>query len=160
MSGSHSKIDQDGKLGPVSFHPRKFIDNFLYSKDIKWKIGDERSASPKVAAGKSAEKTSGIVGGNVTRSGEKSSVAIEKISQSIRQKFKSGNTSLHQVAAGFRKIDFTPGTVNLDLGGGKFDAGTRFLAGKNVENLVFDPVNQDAEHNRRIFDALKNGGVA
>ena len=85
--------------------------------------------------------------------------ALEKISHSIRQKFKSGNTSLHQVAAGFRKIDFAPGTVNLDLGGGKFDAGTRFLAEKGVTNLVFDPVNRDAAHNRRIFEAVKNGGV-
>ena len=78
MSGSHSKIDQDGKLGPVSFHPRKFTDNFLYGKDIKWKIGDECSASPKVAAGESAEKTSGLVGGNITRSGEKSSGKTKK----------------------------------------------------------------------------------
>ena len=85
--------------------------------------------------------------------------ALDKVIASIRQKFKSGNTSLHQIAAGFRKIDFAPGTVNLDLGGGKFDAGTRFLAGKNVENLVFDPVNRDAEHNRQIFETVKNGGV-
>ena len=77
----------------------------------------------------------------------------------IRQKFGSGNTSLRQVAAGFKKINFVPGTVNLDLGGGQFDEGTQYLAEKGVENLVFDPVNRDSEHNKKIFDAVRNGGV-
>ena len=77
----------------------------------------------------------------------------------VRQKFRSGNTSLRQVAAGFRKVDFKPGTVNLDLGGGKFDEATKFLEGKGVKNLVFDPVNRSDSHNRAIFDAVKNGGV-
>ena len=77
----------------------------------------------------------------------------------VKQKFRSGNTSLRQVAAGFRKVNFQPGTVNLDLGGGKFDEATKFLEGKGVKNLVFDPVNRSDSHNRAIFDAVKNGGV-
>ena len=77
----------------------------------------------------------------------------------IKQAFGSGNTSLRQVAAGFRKIEFDPGTVNLDLGGGKFDEGTKYLAERGVKNLIFDPVNRNSEHNRAIFDAVKNGGV-
>ena len=77
----------------------------------------------------------------------------------VRQKFRSGNTSLRQVAAGFRKVNFQPGTVNLDLGGGKFDDATKFLEEKGVKNLVFDPVNRSNSHNRAIFDAVRNGGV-
>ncbi|MBO4632658.1 MAG: methyltransferase domain-containing protein, partial [Lentisphaeria bacterium] len=82
-----------------------------------------------------------------------------ELADAIRQKFSSGNTSLREVAAGFRKINFQPGTVNLDLGGGRFDEGTKYLAEQGVKNLVFDPVNRDSSHNREIFDAVKNGGV-
>lgn len=81
------------------------------------------------------------------------------LSQAIRQKFGSGATSLRQVAAGFKKIDFAPGTVNLDLGGGKFDEGTKYLAEKGVTNLVYDPVNRSSEENWKIYDAVRNGGV-
>ncbi|MBO4304819.1 MAG: hypothetical protein J6A21_09570 [Lentisphaeria bacterium] len=79
--------------------------------------------------------------------------------EAVKQKFSSGNTSLRQVAAGFRKIDFAPGTVNLDLGGGKFDEGTKYLAEKGVKNLVFDPVNRSEENNREVFRTVSNGGV-
>lgn len=85
--------------------------------------------------------------------------ASQELEQAIQQKFRSGNTSLRQVAAGFKKIDFEAGTVNLDLGGGKYDEGTRYLAEKGVKNLVFDPVNRDSAHNRAIFEAVKNGEV-
>lgn len=77
----------------------------------------------------------------------------------IQQKFSSGATSLSQVAAGFKKIKFQPGTVNLDLGGGKFDEGTKYLAAQGVTNLVYDPVNRSAESNTKIFETVKNGGV-
>lgn len=81
------------------------------------------------------------------------------IADAAKQEIGSGETSLDQVAAGFKKIGFKPGTVNLDLGGGKFDRGTEYLAGKGVTNLVYDPVNRSAESNQAIFDAVKNGGV-
>ena len=104
---------------------------------------------------------------NINDSQEKSSLSddsshfsiAEDLPNAIRQKFSSGKTSLRQVASGFRKIDFEPGTVNLDLGGGKFDEGTRYLAERGVTNLVFDPVNRSAESNRKIFEAVKSGGV-
>ncbi len=81
------------------------------------------------------------------------------LSSAVTQKFDSGNTSRPQIAAGFKKIDFKPGTVNLDLGGGKFDQGTEYLEEKGVTNLIFDPVNRASEHNRKIYEAVKNGGV-
>ena len=62
------EIDDKGNLGPVSFHPRKFTDNLLQDKQIKWSIGDISSASPNDAAGKSAEKTSGFAKDTVSPS--------------------------------------------------------------------------------------------
>ena len=83
----------------------------------------------------------------------------EALSCAVRQKFGSGATSLRQVAAGFKKVDFAPGTVNLDLGGGKFDEGTKYLAERGVTNLVYDPVNRSSGENWKIYDAVRNGGV-
>lgn len=79
-------------------------------------------------------------------------------SEPIKQKFSSGNTSLRQIAAGFKKIDFKPGTTNFDLGGGKFDEGTKYLETKGVKNFVFDPVNRDSKTNKEAFEIVKNGG--
>ena len=81
-----------------------------------------------------------------------------EVSEPIKQKFSSGNTSLRQIAAGFKKIDFKPGTTNFDLGGGKFDEGTKYLETKGVKNFVFDPVNRDSKTNKEAFEIVKNGG--
>ena len=60
-------------------------------------------------------------------------------------------TSLKQVAAGLRRgVDhkiLKPGTVNLDIGGGRFDEGTDFLAKKGIENHIYDPYARTKEHN-------------
>ena len=71
------------------------------------------------------------------------------------QGFGSAGTSLNQVARAFRHIDWKPGTVNVDIGGGRFDRATEYLAEKEVENLVFDPFNRDAEHNRAIAERVR-----
>ena len=69
----------------------------MEGKDIKWKIGDKSSASPKVAAGKSAERTSGFVDNNITDTSEKSSPADEKsansggIQHSLKRKHRQVN---------------------------------------------------------------------
>lgn len=89
---------------------------------------------------------------------ENSSKKWREVSEPIKQKFSSGNTSLRQIAAGFKKIDFKPGTTNFDLGGGKFDEGTKYLETKGVKNFVFDPVNRDSKTNKEAFEIVKNGG--
>ncbi len=75
----------------------------------------------------------------------------------LAQAISSANTSLRQVAATFKNKYFTPGDRNLDIGGGRFDYGTRFLGEKGVENLVFDPYNRSPEHNRAIIERLRGG---
>ncbi|MBQ9377516.1 MAG: hypothetical protein IJU05_06930, partial [Schwartzia sp.] len=77
----------------------------------------------------------------------------------IVQARSSAGTSLNQVAAAFKKIKFVSGTVNLDLGGGRFDKASDFLAAQGVTNLVYDPANRDPEHNAKVFDAVRSGGV-
>jgi len=47
-------------------------------------------------------------------------------------------------------------SINLDLGGGKFNNGTEFLLReRGVENHVFDPYNRSLEHNSSVQHLIK-----
>jgi hypothetical protein len=73
------------------------------------------------------------------------------------QAISSANTSLNQVPASFKAVNWRPGATNADIGGGRYDAGTEYLALKGVTNLVFDPFNRDEKFNRAVFGELKKG---
>jgi len=77
----------------------------------------------------------------------------------ISQGFGSAATSLNQVASAMRKIGWKPGTVNVDIGGGKFDKATEYLREQGVESIVFDPFNRDAEHNRQVAERVRDEKV-
>ena len=72
------------------------------------------------------------------------------------QNHTSASTSINstKVPAVFRKADFCKGTVNLDLGGGKYDTATEYLKTKGVENLIYDPYNRSDEHNVKVLGRL------
>lgn len=71
------------------------------------------------------------------------------------QEYDSAATSLDQIAAVFKKVNWRPDTVNIDYGGGRFDKATDFLKDKGVENLVYDPFNRSSEHNATVIGRLK-----
>jgi len=80
------------------------------------------------------------------------------------QEYTSAATSQSQVAKGFgvvaKHVGWEPGTVNLDLGGGRYDHAVRFLQGHDVESHVLDPYNRPAEHNERVKRLItKRGGA-
>lgn len=64
-------------------------------------------------------------------------------------------TSRRQVAAIVKAVTWGRGTVNLDVGGGKFEETTDALAGLGVKNLVLDPFNRSAKHNEAVLRALQ-----
>ena len=78
----------------------------------------------------------------------------------LQQAVDSAATSLRQVPALFSKDFFVPGTRNMDIGGGKYDLGTDFLAGRGVASQVFDPFNRSQAHNEAVFDSLLRHGPA
>jgi hypothetical protein len=73
----------------------------------------------------------------------------------VKQEYTSEGTSVNQLPGVFNRVDWKPKTVNLDYGGSKFDQAVEFLKSKGVTNLVFDPYNRAAEHNREIMHKLK-----
>jgi len=75
------------------------------------------------------------------------------------QTITSAATSLNQVPALFKKLEWEKGTWNLDIGGGKYDLASRFLQGLGVKNLIFDPFNRSKEYNLTTLRALHGLGA-
>jgi predicted class III extradiol MEMO1 family dioxygenase len=75
------------------------------------------------------------------------------------QKYTSAKSSIKQVPAGFKIVDkyfgWQPNTVNLDIGGGKYDLMTEALKEKGVTNLIFDPYNKSQKHNEMIISMCR-----
>ena len=73
----------------------------------------------------------------------------------MKQEFTSAKTCIKQIPAGFKIVDkyfgWQPNTMNLDIGGGKYDLFTDALKEKGVNNLVFDPYNRTPEHNQQVL---------
>lgn len=82
--------------------------------------------------------------------------------QEIGQEFTSANTSINstKLPAIFKMVNFEPGTVNIDYGGGKFDNVAEYLSDYDVINLVYDPYNRSKEHNNEVIATLKEHGGA
>jgi len=74
------------------------------------------------------------------------------------QQYTSAGTSQKQVPALMRKIDWTYGTVNLDIGGGRYDLATEYLATQGVRNYIVDPYNRSLEHNLNALAAIDARG--
>lgn len=64
----------------------------------------------------------------------------------------SAYTSVNQVPAVFKKYEL--GRVNLDIGGGKYDTGTKYLAEHGTLNLVYDPYNRSQFHNTNVVELV------
>jgi hypothetical protein len=75
------------------------------------------------------------------------------------QKITSAATSVNMLPKLFSRMPeasdlFRRGSINLDIGGGRFETATDFLHSKGVHNFVYDPYNRDSDHNARVFALL------
>lgn len=85
-------------------------------------------------------------------------VPLIEPSSKLHQAISSAGTSLHQIAATFKSRWFTPGKLNIDIGGGKYDKGSEFLKETyGTENLIYDPYNRTPGYNKMIMDRLIAG---
>ena len=79
----------------------------------------------------------------------------------VKQEFSSAATSLNQVAALFKSKHFQPEDINIDIGGGAYNATTEYLQEHyGTTNMVFDPYNRGAEENLATLDFLRSGNRA
>ena len=75
------------------------------------------------------------------------------------QGISSADTSINDrlLPASFKRIAWRAGTINADIGGGRFDNATEFLASQGVQNVIYDPFNRTPEHNRSAIAKIAGG---
>lgn len=78
------------------------------------------------------------------------------------QEFDSAATSINsnKLPAVYSMVDFIPGQVVIDFGGGRFDNAVNYLKDKDVTLLVYDPYNRSAEHNKEVLRVIRENGGA
>lgn len=74
----------------------------------------------------------------------------------MAQKITSAATSVNMLPKLFSQMPsesalFERGSINVDIGGGRFETATDFLHSKGVHNFVWDPYNRSDEHNDRVW---------
>ena len=132
------KIDRNGNIGPVSFHPRRFTDKLLDRKEIKWNIAGipapanaaggtaagkqstvvnstANSAAVKSATGETAEAQSGGITSNIVDRSDKSSPKSEfSLNRKPRQQVNpiiSNEDIRREYAEELGRNTYTPETV-------------------------------------------------
>lgn len=87
----------------------------------------------------------------------------EQRQRRIPKKAYSPKTSRKQKAGLFRivaeKHGWVPGTINADIGGGRYDISTEFLKPLGVKNLIWDPGWRSKEWNEKVLDRVADGGA-
>ena len=60
-----------------------------------------------------------------------------------------------------RNRPLEPGSINLDIGGGRYDDTSAFVADRfNAQSFVYDPYNRTPEHNAAVINQVINAGGA
>lgn len=76
----------------------------------------------------------------------------------VSQEITSAKTSIKQVAGLFKDKNAKFGKTNIDVGGGRFNLVTDYLAERGTKNIVFDPYNRGVDENTATLRYLQNGG--
>ena len=79
------------------------------------------------------------------------------VNSPVSQAISSAKTSIMQIPALFKHKAVKFGDVNIDIGGGRFDLATNYLASIGTTNLVFDPFNRPETTNASTLDYLRSG---
>lgn len=73
----------------------------------------------------------------------------------VEEEHQVWRASVNQLSRLYTRIDWQPGSRNFDLGCGRFELATRYLAARGVENVRIDPFNRSPAENRAALRALR-----
>lgn len=76
-----------------------------------------------------------------------------------QQVITSADTSINSshMARTFKVVDWKQGTINADIGGGRFNNATKYLKDLGVSNYIYDPFNRDIFFNTNSMEKCCNG---
>jgi hypothetical protein len=78
------------------------------------------------------------------------------------QEYTSKDTSIPQIPKPFKHLvgtELLPGSINLDIGGGKYDIATEYLAEHGVTNIILDQYNRRDNWFNIVENIIKKGLV-
>jgi hypothetical protein len=142
------------KLETTATSPEKAIAN------LKWRYASEHSHNPRLIMSDLDVLIDSVDGEKYDNNVMWSSREFDDDDTSRpRQTILSGGTSLNQNPAGnvyaAKAGIFKKGGRNIDIGAGKYEKASQFLADNGVTNIPFDPVNRDSETNRRAAEEVR-----
>lgn len=83
--------------------------------------------------------------------------SLPRLGDMSKQEHTSARTSVNMVPALFKKVPAF-GKRNLDVGGGKFDTASKWLADNHdCKNFVYDPYNRSDGHNQKVLKQTEKG---
>jgi len=118
---------------------------------------------PKFSGSSGTEVTAARAARGATLLNQEAAVSRADLWKVPEQAFSSADTSINasKLPTGFTKVEqaggWKPGTVNVDIGGGRFDNAVEKLSTLGVDSKVFDPFNRSAEHNNAVSAAVAGG---
>ena len=78
-----------------------------------------------------------------------------------KQEFSSAKTSIKHIPKPAKVLieqnELEHNSINLDIGGGKFNLMTNFFLNEGITNYIYDPFNKSEEHNRMVQEITSNG---
>ena len=78
---------------------------------------------------------------------------------SLEQEHPSAATSINanRLPTTAKAMDLKPGTVNADIGGGRFENFKKFLESHGITSHIIDPFNRKPDYNQKSIDAVRGG---
>lgn len=116
--------------------------------------GDAKKIS-RQAVGEELRHDAGGSLSSVDRDGGRDNVkeqfSLRERDDVVSQEITSAKTSIKQVAGLFKDKNAKFGKTNIDVGGGRFNLVTDYLAERGTKNMVFDPYNRGADENAAML---------
>jgi hypothetical protein len=153
----------------ISFSLEQFDDgtvaiDYLASKGGKYaniKLGElEQEFKGRAAAERAIKRAIAEIEMDERVGGAEEATPITDVWQAPEQEITSAKTSINEkkLPAVFSKVkEWVSGTINADIGGGRFDNATNWLRDRGVTNLIIDWFNRDRAFNEANIDRVRGG---
>lgn len=145
-----ASVRYKGEIAPIYLNVgHGKYDNVYHLYDITQKIRDTAHRINGVERARSSRSENGT-----------SKNSIPSTKDVVKQEISSAKTSIKQIPALFTNSNVKFGKTNIDIGGGRFDLATDYLAERGTKNMIFDPYNRDEAYNTKTLKFLQDGNRA
>ena len=155
-------VIKDARSAELAFPTQKFDQQWLDSVMPKY---EKRMAQEKLKQQGLLDTFSNPTTNNPTKSGGLLKKNISSVWDDPIQAITSADTSVNKsnTAEAFTTLTkekaFKKGSVNIDIGGGKFDNADELLQKSDATNLVYDPFNRTKAHNANVVNEVAGGNA-